>query len=150
MKSLLQILDGQVLYESLVAIHEQQLSRPERLVFSDFKIYDRNSRELLTKREMVTKLNYLYPQQDRATIEIIIDIFLNGSDELKRINDVYSRMSTDIARQFFVKLVKKPKDYMYREPDPLMRHIQTPLQKKKFNKYTLPPSKRNYHPQKLG
>lgn len=149
MQSLIKILDEQVLKGCLTDIHEQKMSRPERLVFSDFKIYDRNSRELLTKREMVTKLNYLYPQQDRATIEIIIDIFLNGTDELKRINDVYVRMSNDIARQFFVKLIKKPKDYMYTEPDPLMRHIQKPIPKKKFNKYALPPSKRNYHPQKM-
>lgn len=149
MKSFIEILDEEILKGCVTAIHEQKMSRPERLVFSDFKIYDRNSRELLTKREMVTKLNYLYPQQDRATIEIIIDIFLNGTEELKRINDVYLRMSNDIARQFFVKLVKKPKDYMYTEPDTLTRHIQTPMPKKKFNKYALPPSKRNYHPQKM-
>jgi hypothetical protein len=128
---------------------QPQLGRPERLVFSDFKIYDRNTRELLTKKEMVSKLNYYYPKQDRATIEIIIDIFLNGSDELKRITDIYSKMSNDIARQFFIKLIKKPKDYSYAPPDPQMQYAQKAMEKKKFNKYALPPSKRIYHPGKM-
>lgn len=128
---------------------QPQYARPERLVFSDFKIYDRNTRELLTKKEMVSKLNYYYPKQDRATIEIIIDIFLNGSDELKRITDIYSRMSNDIARQFFIKLIKIPKDYSYRPQDQQLQYAQKAMDKKKFNKYTLPPSKRIYHPGKL-
>ena len=57
---------------------------------------------------MIEKLNSIYNQEDPATIEIILEIFLNGSDELKRINDVYLKMANDIARLFYIKLHKKP------------------------------------------
>jgi len=82
--------------------------RVDRFVFSDFRIIDRGSRNVVTKREMIEKLNSIYHQEDPATIEIILEIFLNGSDELKRINDVYLKMANDIARLFYIKLHKKP------------------------------------------
>lgn len=82
--------------------------RVDRFVFSDFRIIDRGSRTVVTKREMIEKLNSIYMQEDPATIEIILEIFLNGSDELKRINDVYLKMANDIARLFYIKLHKKP------------------------------------------
>lgn len=82
--------------------------RVDRFVFSDFRIIDRGSRNVVTKREMIEKLNSIYHKEDPATIEIILEIFLNGSDELKRINDVYLKMANDIARLFYIKLHKKP------------------------------------------
>lgn len=87
--------------------------RLDRFVFSDFRIIDRASRSIVTKKEMIEKLNSLYIKEDPATIEIILEIFLNGSDELKRINDVYLKMANDIARLFYIKLHKKPLESGY-------------------------------------
>lgn len=111
--------------------------RVDRFVFSDFRIIDRASRTVVTKREMIEKLNSLYSKEDPATIEIILEIFLNGSDELKRINDVYLKMANDIARLFYIKLHKKPLQGGYAEYSG-PQTIPTKMKRDEFTKFEKP------------